>query len=404
MFKHKAHIVAWGVVLVCAAGIALALFLAITSRVFGSVLTGNILEVYAFTIYPIVGALIIGNRPENVIGRILAAIGLGTMLTSLSAAYMRFSSAPLGHMTLQASYVDWLGNSLWPVNIGLWTFLVLLFPTGHLPSPRWRWFARVALANVLVSSFASAFMPGRFSGETTINPLGIQALAPVLGVANQVTPPLAAIFILIAIFGGVLARFWRSRGDERQQMKWFAFGVTLGIIAIFINVSVDANSNLGFAIAFALLPISIGISVLRYRLYDIDFIINRALVYGPLSAALATIYFGVVIGVQPIVDRLTGQTNPHPIIIVLTTLLIAALFQPLRQRIQRLIDRRFYRRKFDAAHTLATFGRSLRTEVEMEQLCEHLVNTVEETMQPVHVSLWLRPRATPQPNVGDQRS
>lgn len=186
-------------------------------------------------------------------------------------------------------------------------------------------------------------------------------------------------------------------------MKWFAFGATLGVIAIFINVFADANSTLGFTIAFALVPISIGISVLRYRLYDIVIIINRTLVYGLLSATLAAIYFGVVISVPPIVDRLTGQTSPHPIIIVLTTLLIAALFQPLRHRIQRLIDRRFYRLKFDAARTLATFGRSLRTEVEMEQLCEHLGATVEETMQPAHASLWLRPCATPQPVAGDPR-
>lgn len=120
-------------------------------------------------------------------------------------------------MTLQASYVDWLGNVLWPVNPGLWTFLLLLFPTGHLPSPRWRWFARVAFANVLVNSFASAFTPGQFSGDTTINPLGIQALAPVLGVVSQVATSLSAIFVLVAIFGGVLARFWRGSGARVEM-------------------------------------------------------------------------------------------------------------------------------------------------------------------------------------------
>ncbi|HEX8733233.1 MAG TPA: hypothetical protein VF725_14370, partial [Ktedonobacterales bacterium] len=206
------------------------------------------------------------------------------------------------------------------------------------------------------------------------------------------------LFFAVATVCSVVLRFWRSRGDERQMMKWFAFCVALMAISYATGIFVlppndPILGSLGFAIAFGLLPAGIVIAVLRFHLYDIDLIINRALVYGSLTALLAGIYFGLVILSQRLAIPLTGSAQQSPIVIVLSTLVIASLFQPLRRRIQRMIDHRFYRRKYDAARTLATFGKTLRTEVELAALSDELLTVVEETMQPAHVSLWLRPTA-----------
>ena len=247
---------------------------------------------------------------------------------------------------------------------------------------------------------SSAFMPGAFSGETTSNPLGVPALAPLLSVVGLLSNALVALLGLGALLA-IFLRFWRSQGVERQQMKWFALGAAILLVAIALTMLLvpdGANgAQPGFAIGFGVLPFSIGAAVLRARLYDIDIIINRALVYGLLTVSLAAVYFGVVLGFQFLVTHRVGglaSEAQQPIVIVLSTLLIAALFTPLRARIQRTIDRRFYRRKYDSARTLARFGQSLRTEVEMEQLCDHLVAAVEETMQPQSVSLWLRARGS----------
>jgi hypothetical protein len=157
------------------------------------------------------------------------------------------------------------------------------------------------------------------------------------------------------------------------------------------NVGRYVKLFLNLETMFLLIPLSIGFSILRYRLYDIDLLINRTLVYGTLTVLLTLIYVGLVISLQAFVSLLTGQVSPSPVIIVASTLAIAALFQPLRHRIQRIIDRRFYRSKYDAARTLAAFSATLRQEVDLDQLREHLITVVQETMQPAHVSLWLRP-------------
>lgn len=391
MRKRITIVMAWTIVAICLAGL-----------VVGSALVAELnhlditnLEMgIAFVIYPIVGAIIIAQRPRNTIGRILVAIGVGTSLTYFSAGYLAYSHTPGGHPLPGAPFLDWLSNCVWPVNLGLGMFLLLLFPTGHLVSRRWRWIAWLGASGLALDVVSSAFMPGAFSGEATTNPYGIASLMGALDVANQVAGAIVLLFAVAALTSA-LGRFWRSREAERQQMKWFAFGAALLAVAIAINAIWFPQSNLGFAIGFGMLPLSIGIAVVRYRLYDIDLLINRALVYGALTAALAAVYFGAVIGSQTLTRALTGQGQPQqPVVIVLSTLLIAALFQPLRTRLQRTIDRRFYRRKYNVARTLAAFGQTLRTEVEMDSLCEHLVSAVEETMQPTQVSLWLRTHAS----------
>ncbi len=390
--KRAAIVRAWIIIAVFALGVGSGSVLAAQIGILGRVAPMAV----AFAMYPIVGAIVLAYRPGNATGRLLVVVGFGVTTTFFSAGYTDYAALP-GHALPGFAFMDWLGNVIWPQNIAFGMLLALLFPTGHLPSPRWRWLLWAGVAGMALNALSSAFMPGVFSGETTVNPFGVPALGPLLSILGLLSNALVALLGLGALLA-VLVRFWRSRGIERQQMKWFALGTAVLVIAIALNLLLVPDDNngaqLGFAIGFGVLPFSIGAAVLRARLYDIDIIINRALVYGLLTASLAVVYFGLVLGFQFVVTHRVGGLGAQaqqPIVIVLSTLLIAALFTPLRTRIQRLIDRRFYRRKYDSARTLARFGQTLRTEVEIEPLCDHLVSAVEETMQPESVMLWIRP-------------
>ncbi len=245
----------------------------------------------------------------------------------------------------------------------------------------------------------------------------------IIGVVSTVSPPTSPfnssnwpwwlngppnIFFSGAIIFSQIYRYRRvSTRVERQQTKWVVFGIIVVLAGIFVilpiltfifptlnQLNIPSSVILGlisYPLVLLSLPVTVGIAILRSRLYDIDVLINRTLVYGTLTALLALVYFGLVIGLESLVHLFPGQGAQSPVVIVASTLAIAALFQPLRRRIQRVIDRRFYRRKYDAARTLAAFSATLRNEVDLSQLHEHLLAVVEETMQPAHVSLWLRP-------------
>jgi hypothetical protein len=201
-----------------------------------------------------------------------------------------------------------------------------------------------------------------------------------------VVAPIAALFL----------RFWRSTGEERQQIKWVIYAVavlTVAITVVSIWPALDGSliGTVLFLAGFLAIPTAVGIAILRYRLYDIDLIINRTLVYGSLTAMLVALYFGGIVALQRFFVALTGQQST--LAVVASTLLIAALFNPLRRRIQSFIDRRFYRRKYDAEKTLEAFSAKLREETDLDALNDDLVGVVRETMQPAHVSLWLRSEA-----------
>jgi hypothetical protein len=262
-----------------------------------------------------------------------------------------------------------------------------VFPTGKF-APRWTWWVLIAFA---------IFQAGDLSPRLTLP----SAVGGVIFLA-----------LIVALAAAQLVRYRTiSTVAERVQTKWVVMGLTLTIALeiafalpiLLLNVApgtlYDLASNSLFALAVLPIPISIYIAIVRHRLYDIDLLINRALVYGLLTASLAAVYFGLALGLQLIVShRIVGlgiQTQ-QPIVIVLSTLLIAALFMPLRTRIQRLIDQRFYRHKYDSARTVARFGQTLRTEVDMQRLCDQLIDAVEETMQPAHVTLWLRSHGSAQ--------
>ncbi len=272
-----------------------------------------------------------------------------------------------------------------------WLMLLLffcLFPDGRFVP---RWTAGVALGYVLLNIIGSLipFSRGSFS----------DILSFFLGL------PLLAVVVSIGLFSQVYRYIRISNPIQRQQTKWVLFGViaavALFVVLVFPLLPIPKSvrgtvfgvliDNTLFHFVVVLIPLSIGFSILRYRLYDIDLLINRTLVYSTLTVMLALIYFGSVFVLQNLVRGFTGQEGQSPLIIVGSTLAIAALFQPLRRRIQRIIDRRFYRQKYDAARTFATFSATLRNEVDLNQLREHLITVVQETMQPTHVSLWLRP-------------
>jgi uncharacterized membrane protein YhdT len=297
---------------------------------------------------------------------------------------------------------------LWVPTVGLLgTYVFLLFPDGRLPSRRWRPLAW--LSGVVIASGSLGFMlsPGPLDMPRGIrNPFGLEA-APWVAVAAYAILPLLPLCMLASALSLVM-RYRRSRGDVRQQIKWIAFAASLVALTYLIAIvaSFIHPSEIWFAAGLPLwldlieyaallsitsVPIAIGFAVLKYRLYDIDLIINRTLVYGSLTGALALVYFGGVTVTQALFRNITGQEQLPQLVIVASTLVIAALFNPLRRRIQSFIDRRFYRAKYDARKILEAFSVRLRDETDLEALNEDLVEVVRETMQPAHVSLWLRP-------------
>jgi hypothetical protein len=291
-------------------------------------------------------------------------------------------------------------NPLWVLGFNLFVLMLILFPTGQLPRSRWRWVVYLYVAVALGEVIAMPFLPGTLEGLDLIeNPLGIEGLP----IGRK--PVQALVFT-----GGLVAsatlilRLRRGSWVERQQIKWLAYAATASaggsILTYTPPEAIGARwvTSVGYVLlelGVLGIPISIGIAILRYRLYEIDTLINRTLVYGSLTAMLALVYFGGVTVTQALLRTLTGQEKLPQLVIVASTLLIAALFTPLRRRIQSFIDRRFYRRKYDARKTLEAFSAKLRDETDLEALNNDLVGVVRETMQPAHVSLWLRPATAP---------
>jgi hypothetical protein len=301
----------------------------------------NVIVAIAFNAFPFIGALIVAQRQRNAIGWICLAIGIGTTLTFFDACYMGYTTELYRHPNTFSVWLDWVGNMVWPLNLSLAAALMLLFPTGRPISPRLNWLVWALWIDTVPLIVSYAVLPGPFSGETTINPAGLPALEWISVPVNSVAQ-VGQFLILLAAAGTAVWRFFRSRGVEREQMKWFAYGVAVLVVCVVLTtILLPEGNNTLFAIGVIMLPIGIGIAVLRYRLYNIDVIIRRTLIYGVLTVILAALYFAVVLSAQIVGDRLARQAQPPAWLIVVTTLVIAALFTPLRRRIQRLIDRQF---------------------------------------------------------------
>jgi hypothetical protein len=342
--------------------------------------------------FPTVGAIIASRRPGNAVGWIFCAIGLCggaevfTVEYGIYALVTNPGSLPAGVIT------TWIGTWIWLPSVTLTiTFLLLLFPHGRLLSPRWRPVAWLAAGVTVASVALLALAPWDLlnPGVPARNPFGIEGLRDI-GVAVPIPIFLTGIPTMLLSVSSLVLRFRRSRGEERQQMKWFVYAGILVVCALFVPLLVSgAASSLLQLLVMPALPVAAGVAILRYRLYDIDLLINRTLVYGVLTVTLVLIYVGSVVGLQYVLRALTGQESQ--LAVVASTLAIAALFNPLRRRLQSLIDRRFYRRKYDATRVLAAFGARLREEVDLDTLGDDLLAVVRETMQPARLSLWVRP-------------
>ena len=382
--------------------------------------TGGLSIVFVFMLpflaFPLVGALIASRRPKNPIGWICLAVGLLWMLNIMSGGYGIYGLlASPGLVPFPAaigSQGEWMG----PATVGLLgTYLILLFPDGRLPSGRWRPLAWLSGAALVLGSVGNALAPGPLPDLGGVrNPFGLEGY-PWISRARDAIILLLSLCMLASALSLVL-RYRRSGSEVREQIKWIAFAaslVALGVSGAVVlgTFAPDAAGGthplwLGLledaiTLSFAGVPIAVGFAVLKYRLYDIEVIVNRTLVYGTLTALLAALYFGGVAMTQVIFRALTGQEEQPQLAIVVSTLVIAALFNPLRQRIQGFIDRRFYRRKYDARKTLEAFSAKLRDETNLDALSNDLVGVVRETMQPAHVALWLRPETDTQGEQAD---
>jgi hypothetical protein len=342
-----------------------------------------------------VGAVIVPRiSSKNPIGWLFCVIGLLWAVMHFSAQYAIYTLLAVPSSLPASQAAAWMMCWVWVPACGLIVFLLLLFPDGRLPNRRWRWFAWFSLLLTVVGVISQALAPGSVYYLRDIhNPLGVEGLP---NVGEQVQ---TVMFTLIFVSAGSLfVRWLRASGVERQQLKWFTYSSTLAISGVILTFTIsDAIGALwlewvGYVVlvvGFIGIPISMGIAILRYRLYNIDFLINRTIVYGLLTAILVALYFCGIVVLQRFFVLLTGQQST--LAVVASTLLIAALFNPLRRRIQAFIDRRFYRRKYDATKTLEAFSAKLRDETDLDALSDDLVSVVRETMQPDHVSLWLGP-------------
>jgi hypothetical protein len=375
--------------------------------------SGDTVGFVLFLAFPIVGAVVASRRPRNPIGWILLAGGLLWMILAITDSYSVYGVAHPGSLPYPVA-IGTIGNQwLWIPTVGLiGIYLLLLFPDGKLPSRRWRPLAIFSAVVILLSSVAEGIAPGPLENQGMVrNPFGVETLSWLVDV-SYIILPLLPLCILASAMSMVL-RYRRSGGEVRQQIRWVAFvasfsGITY-LIAMLSQLFVVVVSENGLprfpwwaevlfsvsVLGFAGVPVAIGFAVLRYRLYAIDIIINRTLVYGSLTAMLVAIYFGGVATMQALFRALTGQEQQPQLAVVVSTLAIAALFNPLRKRIQSFIDRRFYRSKYDARKTVEAFSARLRDETDLETLNRDLAGVIEETLQPAHVSLWLRSDGNP---------
>jgi hypothetical protein len=324
------------------------------------------------------GALVASRQPRNPIGWLLLLAG---------------QSYVVGGVCVDSSgtLAAWVGAWVWMAGIGpVATFGLLLFPTGHLPSSRWRpvaWLAGGGLAALLVGLATDA---GEIQDSGVGNPLGLDAV-PWLPSALTAAGGVALILALLGSLASLAARYRGGRPEERQQLKWLVYSATLVLAGVLVSLPIESSgsanadnvSNAITSVTVATLPIAMGIAILKHRLYDIDLVIRRTLVYAVLTATLAAAYLVSVL----LIGLAVGRSG---LAVAVSTLAVAALFRPALARIQGVVDRRFYRRRYDAALTLEAFGGRLREELDLEALASDLRGVVQDTVQPAHVTLWLR--------------
>ena len=364
-----------------------------------------LISLVAPLVFAIVAALIVSRQPRNTIGWLLMVpVGLyvvGAPLATYIESLAPSSPAPTAPLLL----IVWFNTWNWLLLIIPLLYIPLLFPSGRPPTPRWRWVGVAVIVwatlFVLLATLVQQINAGTTPNLVYDNPIGILSDDMAEPLVGLWIAGLVALVVVCAV--ALFVRYRRASDTEREQIKWLLYASAVFLVVYvggFVS-GLGGTASIGgyiwgvfFGLSVITLPAAIGIAILRYRLYDIDVVINRTLVYGSLTAMLAVVYLGGVATTQAVFRALTGQVQQPQLAVVVSTLAIAALFNPLRRRIQSFIDRRFYRSKYDAAKTLEAFSTRLRDETDLDALSVDLVGVVRETMQPAHVSLWLRPDTT----------
>ncbi len=350
----------------------------------------------AFVAFATVGAFVSSRLPRNAVGWLFLGVGLLVALSVSGGEYANYvfveepGSLPGGYLA------GWLYLWTWYPVIALIALLPMLFPDGRAPGQRWRLVLWAMVGFTTLLSILWWFRPGPMNDPDMArwpdNPVGIAVLDGFYDVLDGIATVFLIVFLALSATATVV-RFRRSRGDERQQLKWMTYGVVLWVIWIPLSSLVGGDlGDLTFAVTIAVVPVATAIAMFKYRLYEIDRVISRTLVYGALTVILGAAYVGLVLAGQAVFSSFAGGSN---FAIAGSTLVVAALFLPVRSRVQRIVDRRFYRGRYDAQRTLEAFGARLREEVDLGELTDDLRSVVEDTMQPAHVSLWLRSGARP---------
>jgi hypothetical protein len=390
MTRPAAARLAWGLWALAMALVGLFYWLALANRAAGETQPAADLFALVQVVYTSVGAFLASRRPRNPLGWLFLGIGLLQTVNVAAHAYARYGLVTHPGSLPGAAFASWVEAWAWIPSLMTVAFVLLLFPTGTLLSRRWRPAAIAAATGIAMATLVGA-----------VETWSERGLALVTGTDDALSSVGAVFFAAGFVLGGiatlaglasVLVRFRRSRGDERQQLKWFlsagAFALACSVSAFFGSVTPDWMLD----IALASIAIAVAIAVLKYRLYDIDLIVRRTLVYGCLTAGLVGVYFAIVLLLQQAFSSFAGGSD---LAIAGSTLAVAALFRPIRNRIQTLVDRRFYRRKYDTQRTLETFSARLREQIDLDALHTELLTVVDETMQPAGVSLWLRAPVEP---------
>ena len=340
-----------------------------------------------------VGAVLAARRPRHPVGWLLLGLGLSLSAHDLTYGYSRYGLVARPGALPAASYLAGFNNGIFLTWLSCTGFVLLLSPTGALPSRRWRWWARVAAAAPVVWLLGSVVDPAPLYPEypNIGNPLAVPAPSGLLRAATGAAAAVVMVALVVAA-GSLVLRFRRAHGVERQQLRWLAWGAALASVALLVALAALAMDsdfylfNVALGVCAALLPLATGAAILRYRLYDLDRFISRTLAYGLVTVLLGVGYAVVVLGL----GRLLPQGSS--LVVAAATLTVAALFQPVRRRIQQLVDRRFNRRRYDAAQTIAAFSARLRDQVDLDSLTAELLAVVHQTVQPTQASLWLRPK------------
>ena len=337
-----------------------------------------------------VGAVLASRRPRHPVGWLLLGVGLALNVSLLVQSYVKYGLLARPGSLPGARYLAGFTDSTSVIWLSCAGFVLLLTPTGKLPSPRWRWWARLAAAAPVVVVLGSVVQPDPLAPDYDGNPLAIPALARVLGVPAVAGVIIVMVSLLVGA-GSLVVRSRRARGTERQQLRWLAYAAALAaglllvaLVAAFV-LAKDEVVTASLALGVALLPLATGAAILRYRLYDLDRIISRTLAYGLLTVLLGGGYALVVLGLGQLLGR------DSSLVVAGATLAVAALFQPARRRIQQLVDRRFNRRRNDVARTIEEFSTRLHDQIDLDTLSTEVLAVVDQTMEPTRVSLWLRP-------------